>query len=89
MYLCGTKLIIKDALVNRQIHDRDCIALKHWIHFYEVFARFSLLHWAGKPEGLALCYQGPASHMIRIRRDQPSLVSCNPLSVSYVTDILV
>jgi hypothetical protein len=66
MYLCGTKKIALDTLVHGRVYDREYIALKDWIYFYEVLARFGLVHWVGKPEKLVICYQGPTSHLIQV-----------------------
>src|SRR6202012_911569 len=66
MYLCGVKKIIVGGLAHQKIHDRECIALKDWIYFYEVLARFGLLHWVDKPQRSTICYEKPTSKLIQI-----------------------
>jgi hypothetical protein len=74
MYLCGIKHIILDALLKREIRDHEYIVIKDWVYFYEVLARFSVLHWVPRPETQAIIYEDPISNFIQSPSDQSSQV---------------
>lgn len=76
------KKIILDGLVQHKIHDQECIVLKDWIYFYEVLARFGLLHWVGKPKRKRMCYEEPTSKLIHITADQLPLVILDLVTLS-------
>lgn len=57
LFLCGTKSIVRDALGEISVQDQDLIALKHWIYYYEVLSRFSLVHWLNEPEIQDICHE--------------------------------
>ena len=70
LYLCGIKNVILDGLVHRKVTDQECAALKDWIYYHEVLARFSLVHWIAQPEIYPICYEGPKSRLIQVARDE-------------------
>ena len=65
LYLCGVKRIIVDGLKQRKIDDQDLLALRDWVYFYEVLARFGLLHWIRKNDRDPICLAPPASESIQ------------------------
>jgi hypothetical protein len=64
MFLCGTKSIIKAALVDIAVQDEEFIAVKHWIYYYEVLSRFSLMHWLNEPELHYVCHENLSDRII-------------------------
>ena len=80
VYLCGVKKIVQNALTETITTDQDCIAIKDWLYYYEVLARFGVMHWSATPEKYPICYAGPVSKLIRIDADGLSLVSAQVVS---------
>ena len=74
LYLCGIKQIILDGLVQNKIQDEESVALRDWIYFYEVLARFSLVHWFENPHIYPICFKSPQSNLIQILSDRSSRV---------------
>ncbi|EEU43814.1 uncharacterized protein NECHADRAFT_73999 [Fusarium vanettenii 77-13-4] len=44
-YVCGSKLIIKNAKLDEITGSNDMTTLIGWVHYSDVLARFSLRHW--------------------------------------------
>ena len=68
--------------MEHSIQDEELIALRDWIHFYEVLARFSLVHWIGEPYRQAICFEGSKSKLIQAGMNGSSqvimrLIDCN------------
>ncbi|KAL2684500.1 hypothetical protein Neosp_005578 [[Neocosmospora] mangrovei] len=86
-YVCGSKLIIKNAKLDEITGSNDMTTLIGWVHYSDVLARFSLRHWqpdlldaTGSPVGAhfepfrpTVCAEVQPAHLARTD-DQRAMV---------------